>query len=305
MKLSIIKHLNTGKAKVNNIIILLTTLCLLSCQSTGLKIGNFDVGKIVNQSVKLWDANNINEEQEIQLGQNISAVLLGARPLHKNVKINQYVNKVGGWLAINSSRADLPWKFGIIDSDSINAFAAPGGFVFITSAMLMQLNSEAELAAVLAHEISHVILLHHLEAIKDGALRSAMTETLFVSADAYQANTHAKQKNREYAAWAKTITNAAQDLYSKGLDRDDEIIADQLGLLLMTKAGYDPFAYISSLQAIEAISPNDSSLALLYKTHPTPTDRIIQLQSTLNEIESIEGKVLIARFQNALTGEEK
>lgn len=303
MKLSIFKHLNITQVQIKNIMILLLTLLLLSCQSTGLKVGNYDVGKLVNQGVKLWDANNINEEQEIQLGQNISAVLLGVRPLHENVKINQYVNKVGGWLAINSSRPDLPWKFGIIDSESINAFAAPGGFIFITSAMLMQLNSEAELAAVLAHEISHVTLMHHLEAIKSGALRSAMTETLFVSADAYHANTNAKQEKQEYAAWAKTITHAAQDLYSKGLDRDDEIMADKLGLLLMTKAGYDPFAYVSSLQSIEAISPNDSSLALLYKTHPTPTERLAKLQPKLSEIENIEGKVLMARFQNTLKGQ--
>lgn len=303
MKLMLIKYLSFTKVQMKRGIILLSMFLLLSCQSTGLKIGNFDVGKIVNQGVKLWDANNINEEQEIQLGQNISAVLLGVRPLHKNVKINQYVNKVGGWLAMHSSRPDLPWKFGIIDSESINAFAAPGGYIFITSAMLMQLNSEAELAAVLAHEISHVTLMHHLEAIKSGALRNAMTETLFVSADSYQVNTNAKQKKREYAAWAKTITNAAQDLYSKGLDRDDEIMADKLGLLLMTKAGYDPFAYVSSLQSIEAISPDDSSLALLYKTHPTPTERLGQLQPKLHEIENIEGKVLMARFQNVLKGQ--
>lgn len=303
MKLLITKYLKFIHLSISKVVILLSCLFLLSCQSTGLKLGNLDVGKLVNQGVKLWDANNINEEREIQLGQNISAVLLGVRPLHKNIKINQYVNNVGGWLALNSSRPDLPWKFGIIDSEAINAFAAPGGFIFITSAMLMQLNSEAELAAVLAHEISHVTLMHHLEAIKGGALRSAMTETLFVSADAYQANTNAKREKREYAAWAKTITNAAQDLYSKGLDRDDEIIADKLGLLLMTKAGYDPFAYVSSLQAIEAISPDDSSLALLYKTHPTPTDRLSQLTAPLADVEDIKGRVLTARFQTILKGQ--
>ncbi|GLX79897.1 hypothetical protein tinsulaeT_32370 [Thalassotalea insulae] len=282
---------------------LLLLLLLSSCQSTGLKIGNLDVGRLVNQGVKLWDANNIDQQQEVQFGQNISAVLLGVRPLHKNKAINRYVNNVGMWLAMHSSRPDLPWQFGVIDSDAINAFAAPGGFVFITSSMLQQLNSEAELAAVLAHEISHVTLQHHLTAIKDGALRSAVTETLFVSADAYQANTGADRKKREYAAWAKTVTNAAQDLYSKGLDREDELMADKVGLALLARAGYDPFAFISSLQVVEAIAADDSSLALLYKTHPKPSERIFSLQANLADVEQFPGVVLTERFQQVLTGE--
>lgn len=285
--------------------IFLLVFLLTSCQSTGLKIGNLDIGKLVNQGVKVWDANNIDQEQEIQLGQNMSAVLLGVRPLHQNKRINEYVNHVGFWLAQNSSRPDLPWQFGVIDSESINAFAAPGGFVFITSAMLMQLDNEAELAAVLAHEISHVILQHHLQAMKSGALRSAMTETLFVSADAYQANTNAKQQKREYAAWAKTVTNAAQDLYSKGLDREDELLADNSGLMLLAKSGYDPFSYLSSLQAIEAISPDDTSLALLYKTHPTPTERLTHISMAMASVEHVEGQLLEQRFKQVLTGESQ
>lgn len=287
---------------MKTLLVLVLSILLASCQSTGLKIGNLDVGKLVNQGLKVWDANNIDQEQEIQLGRNISSVLLGVRPIHSNKAINQYVNKVGMWLATNSSRPDLPWQFGVIDSESINAFAAPGGYVFVTSAMLMQLNSEAELAAVLAHEISHVTLSHHLEAMKSGALRSAMTETLFVSADAYQSNTNAKRKNREYAAWAKTITNAAQDLYSKGLDREDEFMADNAGLALLVKSGYEPFAYVSGLQALEAISPQDSSLALLYKTHPSPSERLLHLQILLSRLEQYQGRELEQRFKRTLTG---
>ncbi|NMP33234.1 M48 family metalloprotease [Thalassotalea sp. M1531] len=288
---------------MNYLKVILAILLLTSCQTTGLKIGNVDVGKLVNQGVKVWDASMIDETQESQLGENISAVLLGVRPLHQNVEVNQYVNHVGRWLAQNSTRPELPWHFGVIDSDAINAFAAPGGYVFITSGMLMQLNSEAELAAVLAHEISHVTLAHHLNALKSGALRGAVTEALFVSADAYQANTGADREQRQYAAWAKTVTSAAQDLYSKGLDRTDEMKADERGLRLMARAGYDPYAYISSLQVIEAISPDDSSLALLYKTHPTATERITHIQQTLVEVQHVKGKTLIKRFQQTLSGQ--
>lgn len=281
--------------------ILLVCCALMACQSTGLKIGSFDVGKLIDHGVKVFDANNIDQNQEIQLGQNMSAVLLGTRPLYQDQALNLYVNKVGMWLASNSTRADLPWHFGIINSSSINAFAAPGGYVFITSGMLRQLENEAQLAAVLAHEIIHVVQQHHLNAIKEHALRGALTETLFISADAYQGNTQASNKQKQYSQWAKQITGAAQDLYAKGLDRDDEFQADKLGLRLLARSGYDPFAYIDNLQVLAAISADDSSLALLYKTHPTPSSRLQSLSTEIDKISSMEGKLLTNRFTQAIT----
>jgi predicted Zn-dependent protease len=275
---------------------LLLTLGLFSCKTTSLKIGNFDVGKIVNQGVELWDANNIDETQEIQFGQNMSAVLLGTRALQPDKPLNVYVNKVGMWLALNSTRPNLPWRFGVINSSSINAFAAPGGFVFITSGMLMQLQNEAQLAAVLAHEIIHVTAKHHLNALKDGALRGALTETLFLSAEAYQGNTGASSKDQQYRAWAKKITGAAQDIYSKGLDKEDEFQADQAGIRLLAKSGYDVYAFINNLQVLEAIAPDDSSLALLYKTHPTPTQRLQAIAEPLAQLPASEGLLLADRF---------
>lgn len=272
-------------------------LILTSCKTTSLNLGGLDVGSLVNQGVNVFNANNIDEEQEIQFGENMSAVLLGARPLYDNKVINIYVNQIGLWLASNSTRPDFPWHFGVINSSSINAFAAPGGYVFITSAMLKQLSNEAQLAAVLAHEIIHVVEQHHLNAIKEGAMRDALTESLFVSVDAYQTNTGANSKQREYKAWTKQISGAAQDLYSKGLNRDDEFQADQQGIQLLARAGYDPFAFITNLQMLNAIAADDSSLALLYKTHPTPEQRLTALANQLNEFSSVSGLLLTKRFQ--------
>jgi len=276
------------------------SIIFASCQTTGLKIGSLDVGKIVNQGVALWDSNNIDEKQEIQFGKNMSAVLLGTRPLVENEKLNRYVNNVGLWLASNSTRPNLPWRFGVINSSAINAFAAPGGFIFITSGMLMQLVNEAQLAGVLAHEIIHVIEQHHLNAIKRGTMRSALTQALFISADAYQNNTKTSQKDRKYSAWAKKVTGMAQHLYSKGLARNDEFSADQYGIRLLAKSGYDPFAYLENLQILEAISPDDASLALMYKTHPTPTERLKVLNKQLLSLENIEGEILGSRFRESV-----
>ncbi|MFT5758622.1 MAG: putative Zn-dependent protease [Alteromonadaceae bacterium] len=278
------------------VVLIIVSIFFTSCKTTGLKIGSVDVGKLVNQGVALWDANNIDEKQEIQFGQNMSAVLLGARPLIEDPKINQYINLVGMWLASNSARPDLPWRFGVIDSSAINAFAAPGGFVFITSGFLMQLENEAQLAAVLAHEIIHVVEQHHLNAIKSGAMRNVLTQTLFISADAYQNNNNTSRKKREYSAWAKKVTGMAQNLYTKGLERTDEYVADQSGIRLLAKSGYDPFSYVQNLQILEAISPDDSSLALMYKTHPTPTQRLHMLEEQLVPLEHVKGVLLAKRY---------
>ena len=107
-------------------------------------------------------ANSINwknpsREEEIALGRNITGSLLGAAPLVKDDALQQYVNKVGRWVASQSERADLPWKFGVIESADINAFAAPGGYVLITKGLYQKLTNEAQLAGVLGHEIAHVL----------------------------------------------------------------------------------------------------------------------------------------------------
>jgi len=282
------------------LILFLSCFLLVACKSTSLKIGNLDVGQLVGQGVKVFNAHNIDEEQEIQFGENMSAVLLGVRPLYENKDINIYVNKVGMWLAKNSSRPNLPWQFGVINSSAINAFAAPGGFVFITSGMLMQLENEAQLAAVLAHEISHITEKHHLNAIKEEANRSAVTETLFISAQAYQDNTNGNSKEQEYRTWAKKVTGMAQELYVKGLNKEDEFIADVYGIRLLAKSGYDAFAYIDNLQVLASISADDSALALLYKTHPTPTQRLESLTEQVDKLASNEGLILHKRFDQEM-----
>lgn len=274
----------------------LCALSLIACQSTGLKIGNLDVGKIVQQGANVFNASQIDEKQEVQFGRNMSAVLLGTRPIYQDDKLNLYVNKVGGWLALNSTRPDLVWQFAVIDSTTINAFAAPGGFVFITLGMLNQLQNEAQLAAVLAHEIIHVTEQHHLNEIKDGAYQNALTEALFVSAQAYQDNTGASKEQKQYSAWARKVTTMAQDLYAKGLNREDELQADAKGIHLLAKSGYDSFAFVDNLHTINAISPEDSVLALMYKTHPSPLDRLMNLAPEFHELIEVDGLLLTERF---------
>ena len=111
----------------------------------------------------------IDEPEEIEIGRDVASRLLGAAPLVADPALQRYVNHVGRWLAAQTERPDLPWQFGVLDSPHVNAFAVPGGTIFITRGLLERMRSEAELAGVLGHEIVHVLKKHHLKAIQKGA----------------------------------------------------------------------------------------------------------------------------------------
>ena len=130
----------------------------------------FNLGKILDAGKKVVDAANqkkeFTQEDEIGLGNALTASFLGASPLHPDANLQRYVNRVGRWLALHSDRPDLPWTFSVIDTETINAFAMPGGSIIVSSGLIRQLGSEAELAGVLAHEIAHVVKKHQLAAIQ-------------------------------------------------------------------------------------------------------------------------------------------
>ena len=129
--------------------------------------GNIDLGKALKIVQKVQQATtDIDESQEISLGAGISSNLLGAALPLQNQAVQEYVNHVGRWLSLHTERPDLPWHFAVLDDNNVNAFAAPGGYVFITKGLLARMKSEAELAGVLAHEMAHVLKKHHLQAIK-------------------------------------------------------------------------------------------------------------------------------------------
>ena len=106
----------------------------------------FDVGKDLRTA-----AVGLDEKEEIAVGREVAGRTLGAAPLVPDPELQAYVNRVGRWIAMQSERPDLPWHFGVLDTASVNAFAAPGGFIFVTRGLLETVGTEAELAGVLAH----------------------------------------------------------------------------------------------------------------------------------------------------------
>jgi predicted Zn-dependent protease len=208
--------------------------------------------------------------------------------------LQKYVNDLGQWLALQTDRPGLQWRFGVLDTNDINAFAAPGGYVFVTAGLIGRLQSEAELAAVVAHEIGHVVRKHHLVAIQDQAGSNIMTNLMSIAAD----------QDENSAEWNMLI-DAGSDLYTKGLSRDDELDADLVGVVILARAGYDPYALASVLQRLGGVNPSDSTLALMTKTHPAPDERLLVLLAAMgDQLDSYAAQPqLEARFRKQVAGE--
>lgn len=224
------------------------------------------------------------EKDEIKIGREITGNLLGASPLVKDVALQQYVNKVGRWVALQSERPDLPWRFGVIESNDINAFAAPGGYVVITRGLYNKLASEAQLAGVLAHEIGHVIHKHHLKVLQKSQLLDMGANALGKKAG--------KDKN------IKKLIGSGAEILARGLDKDVEYEADRTGVVLAARAGYDAYGLPEVLEAIGHVAKNDDSVTLLFKTHPAPDERLVKLGDSIgNRLDNLgEGLKLEQRL---------
>lgn len=230
------------------------------------------------------DWKNPSQEDEIAVGRNVTGTILGAAPLVNDTKLQEYVNKVGRWVASQSERTSLPWHFGVIDSSDVNAFAAPGGYVLITRGLYQRLTNEAQLAGVLGHEIAHVVQRHHLKVMQKQALMDAGTSFI-------------KDKISKNKITQRAVTTGAE-ISARNLDKSAEYEADSMGTVLAARAGYDAYGLAEVLQDMELMGSNDGSVALLFQTHPHPDDRVAQLSLVSgDEIDKISGgKTLENRF---------
>lgn len=213
---------------------------------------------------------DVPEADEIRIGRQIAGNLLGAAPLADDADLQRYVNRVGRWVASNSERPDLKWTFGVIESSDVNAFAAPGGYVFITRGLYGLLRDEAELAGVLGHEIGHVVKKHHLKVLQQSQAIGAGSKIL-------SERLSGKEER------VKGLIGSGAEIMARGLDRDAEYEADRIGVVLAVRAGYDAYGLPSVLQEIGHLSSTDSSVALLFKTHPHPDERLARLGEAMGE----------------------
>lgn len=281
--------------KFISLVVFILVQSIVSGTVFGFDLGG-ELGKALKENVqkKLGDnpgaAANVvsgligtSQEEEIAIGKQVSGNLLGASPLVKDDKLQKYVNNVGRWLASQSERPDLPWHFAVIESRDINAFAAPGGYVFVTRGLYQTLQNEAALAGVLAHEIGHVIRKHHLKILQQSSWVDLGGQAL-----ARQVGNNDK---------VQQLIGSGAEIMSRSLDKDAEFEADSISIVLTTRAGYDPFSFIEVLQGISNIAKEDNSVAMLFKTHPHPDLRLDRLNMAMaSDFDNVKGLTLDKRF---------
>ncbi|HEU5282797.1 MAG TPA: M48 family metalloprotease [Burkholderiales bacterium] len=276
----------------NGAIVLALAAALLSagCESAGalkgVQIGGVDVGQLAENVGGLRE---IKEPEEIEMGKGVAETLLGASPLLDDVQLQRYVNAVGGWVAQQSERPDLPWHFAVNSSEVVNAAATPGGNIIITAGMLRVLRNEAELAGVLGHEVAHAVRKHHLAAIRKSAFAGLLAQGV-------QA---ASQGNRNEQL-VNALIGPTKELYARGLDKSDEFEADRMGVVLAARAGYDPWGLPNAVQTLSSIKPDDNAVALLFKTHPAPSARLERLAAAMGEsFDAMQGPRNEERYRQA------
>ena len=240
------------------------------------------VTKAAGQAQKLSEL-NISEKDERELGERVSTTVRSEFGVVQDAALTKYVSLVGNVLAKASSRPDLKWEFIVLDTDGVNAFAAPGGLVHITKGALGLIKTESELAGVLGHEIAHITKKHTVNSIR----RSKGTKIATEEAGG-QTNFLVTQ-----------LANLAYDsIVEKGWDRGDEDDADQEGVRLANKVGYNPAGLTSFLQKLmdrnkdyKGSKPNG-----LFATHPDTRDRIAKVTKQIKTENLASTPTGVARY---------
>ena len=266
-----------------------------------------DLGKkALDTGKKLQEANReYTNDEEVALGEGITAGFLGAARLHPSAPLQRYVNRLGRWLALQTDRPDLPWTFGVLDTDTINAFAMPGGNVLISHGLLKRLQSESELAGVLAHEIAHVVKRHQLQAIQSGAGSDALADI----GKELAAQRISRSGSGDVLGLKSQLAGAGVDLVKNGffvkpLDRSMEYEADRLGVVIAARAGYDPYGLVSVLSMLSSVKAEESGVSLLFTTHPPPAERIGELEGFMpNLLDRYSSQPAVeGRFRQVVSG---
>jgi predicted Zn-dependent protease len=227
-------------------------------------IGNRNVGKGINF---------YSIEKEIALGKGLAQEVERSSKLIDDPVVTEYVNRVGQNLVRNSD-ARVPFTIKVIDSDEVNAFALPGGFFYVNSGLILRAQEESELAGVMAHEISHVTARHGTKNATKGEMMQLATIPLMLLGPAGWAG---------YGLYEGL--NIAIPLTYLKFSRDSEREADFLGLEYMYKAGYDPNAFVTFFERIQADEKRrPGTIPKVFSTHPPTPDRIEAAQKEIARI---------------------
>jgi predicted Zn-dependent protease len=216
----------------------------------------------------------VSQQQEVQLGQQESSQIQQQLPLVQDAQINQYVSSLGNQIASHTSRSDLQWQFYVVNTDVVNAFALPGGIIYVNRGVLSRAERMDELAGVIGHEIEHVVRRHSVKQMEQMqganvgvALACALTGVC----------------SNQAAAAAINVGGTA--VFAK-FSRDDEVQADEGGFRNVMNAGISPEGMLTFFQKLlaEEQSGSNSAVSTWFSDHPGTQDRIADIQRMLSQV---------------------
>ena len=229
----------------------------------------------------------LSEKDELRFGNYVDAVVATRYPILKDKSLTRKVAKVGNRLVSVSDRPHLPFTFKILNTTEVNAFAAPGGFVYVTIGLLDILEKKDELAAVLAHEIGHVCERHSIRSYYNAQKIKTVLTLIDIAATVAGAPPIASMGGDIIGDFSRIVANLAAVIISQGYSRGWETKADELGLLYAFKAGYDPHSFVSVLERFLKMEEEKGEKIkfTILSSHPKTEDRIEHIKLLIDQMD--------------------
>lgn len=252
-------------------------------KSLGLDKKTTDVLDKTLQTVQSLGPIGYEEERAIGGALAVEAFQRFGKP-YRDRQLLRYVSLVGITVAMHSDRTDIPYHFAIVNNAHPNAFALPGGYVFVTIGLLRQLRSEAELAGVLGHEIAHITEKHALQTLRRSQVLRGISHLTTTVLD------------KDPALFDKVINELSATIFERGIDHKLEFEADRLGMEYAYRVGYSPQSLSTSLRRLAQL--RHMRRVGLFKTHPDPRQRADRLQRVMRQQYGPQagGRTLASRF---------
>ena len=219
----------------------------------------------------------VSQQQEIQMGQEYSQQINAQLPIVSDPEINRYINVLGDQIANLTGRADLPWRFYVVDSREVNAFAVPGGYIYVNRGLIERTTTMDELAGVLGHEIGHVVRRHSIK-----QMEKAQGANVGVTLACILTNICNSQV-------AQAGINIAGGAVFARFSRQDELEADQEAIVNTTRAGINPQGIVTMFQKLMSERrTRPGAVEGWFSTHPLEEDRIAATQATINQLPAAQ-----------------
>lgn len=256
------------------LLVKIALITVLGALTTGFRFSDITQGRIeaLVSSVKSVSkaARSLTEDEEYYVGRAVAARLAATYPIYRNNSQTDYLNQIGQTIALHTEKPTTfgGYHFAILDSEEINAFACPGGIILITRGMMASVKSEDELAAVLAHEIAHVIHRDGISAIQS----SRWSEALVVIGSSAAREFGRKDTAKLVSLFEGSIDDVVKTLVVNGYGREQEMAADASALKYLVAAGYDPQGLTGYLKRLE--QAGQGSKGGILTTHPGTDERL-------------------------------